>query len=178
MGITTPNNYPEIPTFYHHDNKSKSQIDYLLNVESQANEGIDSIRIMEHQSINTSDHVLTTGIINIMDGTKTTNKRQSTNQYCKPKWPKCDDTLYRSSISNYLDSQSECHNDNTKFQVVLDVLHQTYVLHSATGNAIPNHKNLRTGRAKRKGKALWNEEIGQASKHVKQHFIIGKLKEQ
>ena len=70
MGITTPNNYPEIPTFYHHDNKSKSQIDYLLNVENQANEGIDSIKIMEHQSLNTSHHVLTTGIINITQGTK------------------------------------------------------------------------------------------------------------
>jgi hypothetical protein len=38
----------------------------------------------------------------------------------------CYDTLYRSSISNYLDAQSECHNDNTKFKVVLDVLHLTY----------------------------------------------------
>jgi hypothetical protein len=66
LGITTPKNYPEIPTFYHHDNKSKSQIDYLLNVESQANAGINSIKIMEHQSLNTSDHVLNTGIINII----------------------------------------------------------------------------------------------------------------
>ena len=54
--------------------------------------------------------------------------------------------------------------------MVLDVLHLTNVLHSATGNAIPNHKNLRTGRAKMKGKALWNEEIGQASKHAKTAF--------
>jgi uncharacterized protein (UPF0248 family) len=69
-----------------------------------------------------------------------------------------------SSISNYLDAQSERHNDNTKNQVVLDVLHLTNVLNSSKENAIPNHKNLRTGRAKRKGKALWNEEIGQASK--------------
>ena len=121
---------------------------------------------MEHQSLNTSAHVLTTGIINIIQGTKTTNKCQSTNKYCKPKWSKCDDTLYRSSISNYLDAQSERHNDNTKFKVVLDVLHLANVLHSATENAIPNHKNLRTGRAKMKGKTLWNEEIGQASKHA------------
>jgi len=67
-------------------------------------------------------------------------------------------------MCNYLDAQSECLNDNTKFQVVLDVLHLTNVLHSATENAIPNHKNLRTG------KALWNEEIGQASKHAKTAF--------
>jgi hypothetical protein len=44
------------------------------------------------------------------------------------------------------------------------------LFHSATENAIPNHKNLRTGRAKMKGKPLWNEEIGQASKHAKTAF--------
>ena len=54
--------------------------------------------------------------------------------------------------------------------MVLDVLHLTNVLHSATENAIPNQKNLRTGRAKMKGKPLWNEEIGQASKHAKTAF--------
>jgi len=70
-------------------------------------------------------------------------------------------------MCNYLDAQSECLNVNTKFQVVLDVLHLTNVLHSATENAIPNHKNLRISRAKMKGNALWNEEIGQASKHAK-----------
>ena len=82
----------------------------------------------------------------------------------------CDDTMYRSSISSYLDAQSERHNDNTKFQVVLDVLHLTNVLNSAKENAIPNHKNLRTDRAKMKGKPLWNEEIGQASKQAKTVF--------
>ena len=44
------------------------------------------------------------------------------------------------------------------------------LFHSATENAMPNHKNLRTGRAKMKGKALWNEEIGQAWKHAKTAF--------
>jgi hypothetical protein len=63
--------------------KSKSQIDYLLNVESQANEGIDSIKIMEHQSLNTSHHVLTTGISNITQGTKKKpNVNLPTNRCC------------------------------------------------------------------------------------------------
>ena len=39
-GLTTPDNYPVKPTFYHHDNKSSSQIDYLFTLKDQIKDGI------------------------------------------------------------------------------------------------------------------------------------------
>ena len=63
--LTTPGNYPVKPTFYHHDNKSPSQIDYLFRLKDQIKDGIRAIKIWGHQNLNTSDHVLTTGTINI-----------------------------------------------------------------------------------------------------------------
>ena len=36
--LTTPDNYPTKPTFYHHDNKSSSQIDYFLLLKDQIKE--------------------------------------------------------------------------------------------------------------------------------------------
>ena len=63
--LTTPGNYPVKPTFYHHDNKSSSQIDYLFRLKDQIKDGIRAIKIWGHQNLNTSDHVLITGTINI-----------------------------------------------------------------------------------------------------------------
>jgi hypothetical protein len=34
-GLTTPDNYPVKPTFYHHDNKSSSEIDYLFTLKDR-----------------------------------------------------------------------------------------------------------------------------------------------
>jgi endonuclease/exonuclease/phosphatase (EEP) superfamily protein YafD len=44
-GLITPDNYPVKPTFYHHDNKSSSQIDYLFTLEDQIKDGIRAIKI-------------------------------------------------------------------------------------------------------------------------------------
>jgi hypothetical protein len=38
-------NYPVKPTFYHHDNKSSSQIDYLFTLKDQIKDGIIAIKI-------------------------------------------------------------------------------------------------------------------------------------
>ena len=51
----------------------------------------------------------------------------------------------------------------------------------STENAIPNHKANGNRNSKKRGRAPWNEEIGQASRRTKQAFhrwkIDGSIKE-
>ena len=180
-GLTTPDNYPVKPTFYHHDNKSSSQIDYLFTLKDQIKDGIRAIKIWGHQNLNTSDHVLITGTINISQIKKKSKSLPTTTLYRKPKWNKCDDQMYLNSVDTYLDRKPKCQMDKTNFQLVLDVMHLANVLHTATENAIPNHKANGNRNSKKRGRAPWNEEIGQASRRTKQAFhrwkIDGSIKE-
>jgi hypothetical protein len=49
-------------------------------------------------------------------------------------------------------------------------MHLENVLHTATENAIPNHKANGNRNSKKRVRAPWNEEIGQASRRTKQAF--------
>ena len=165
-GLTTPSNYPVKPTFYHHDNKSSSQIDYLFTLKDQMKDGIRAIKIWGHQNLNTSDHVLTTSTINISH-IKKKKSLPTTTLYKNPK--------YLNSVDTYLDRKPKCQMDKTKFQLVLDVMHLANVLHTATENAIPNHKANGNRNSKKRGRGPWNEEIGQASRRSKQAFHRWKM---
>jgi hypothetical protein len=115
--LTTPGNYPVKPTFYHHDNKSSSQIDYLFTLKDQIKDGIRAIKIWGHQNLNTSDHILITGTINISHIKKKSKSLPTTTlyRYRKPKWSKCDDQMYLNSVDTYLDRKPKCQMDKTKF---------------------------------------------------------------
>jgi predicted transcriptional regulator len=65
--------------------------------------------------------------------------------------------------------------DKTTFQLVLEVMDLGNVLHTATENAIPNHKANGNRNSKNRGRAPWNEEIGQASRRTKQAFHRWKM---
>jgi hypothetical protein len=60
-------------------------------------------------------------------------------------------------------------------------MHLGNVIHTATENAIPNHKANGNRNSKKRGRAPWNQEIGQASRRTKQAFhrwkIDGSIKE-
>jgi hypothetical protein len=115
--LTTPGNYPVKPTFYHHDNKSSSQIDYLFTLKDQIKDGIRAIKIWGHQNLNTSDHILITGTINISHIKKKSKSLPTTTlyRYRKPKWSKCDDQMYLNSVDTYLDRKPKCQMDKTNF---------------------------------------------------------------
>jgi hypothetical protein len=83
--------------------------------------------------------------------------------------------MYLNSIDTYLDKNPKCQMDKTKFQLVLDVMHLGNVLHTATENAIPNHKANGNRNSKKRVRAPWNEEIGQASRRTKQAFHRWKM---
>ena len=174
MEIILPENYPTEPTFYHHDNKSSSQIDYFFCLKDQKHLGIDDIRIHGHQNLNTSDHVLVTGEITINKLQKQKVENTAIQQiHCKPKWGKCNDTQYQETIEQLLNADNMDENNNN-FQLELDIIHLTNVLHTATSNAIPNHKS--NGNRIIKGRKPWNKDIGEASRTAKQAFFQWKQK--
>ncbi|XP_062617044.1 uncharacterized protein LOC134278766 [Saccostrea cucullata] len=167
LSIITPEYYPEEPTFFHHDNKSTSQIDYLLKLQDQNDDGIQQVSIRGQQSTNTSDHVLTTGKMYIKPHKKAKTEPPTTTEYHKPKWIKCDDSRYQSSIDEYLNEEPKCQNDNTNIQLILDIVHLSNTLHTAAETAIPKHKANGKRTQKKKGRTPWNENIGQASRIAK-----------
>jgi hypothetical protein len=54
-------------------------------------------------------------------------------------------------------------------------MHLGNVLHTATENAMPNYKANDNQNSKKRGRAPWNEEIGQASRGTKQAFHRWKM---
>jgi hypothetical protein len=83
--------------------------------------------------------------------------------------------MYLNSVDTYLDRNPKCQMDKTTFQLVLEVMDLGNVLHTATENAIPNHKANGNRNSKKRGRAPWNEEIGQASRRTKQTFHRWKM---
>ena len=55
-GLKLANNHPERPTFFHHNGKYKSQIDYFLFKSTEHLNA--SVKIKEIDALNTSDHTL------------------------------------------------------------------------------------------------------------------------
>ena len=173
-GLTTPDNYPVKPTFYDHDNKSSSQIDYLFTLKDQIKDGIRAIKIWGHQNLNTSDHVLITGTINISQIKKKSKSLPTTTLYRKPKWSKCDDQMYLNSINTYLDRNPKCQMDKTKFQLVLDVMHLGNALHTAQKMQYQITRQMVTGTARKEGEHLGTRKSVKHRGEQNRHSIDGK----
>lgn len=95
LQLTTPDNYPRSPTFFHHNGKSKSQIDYFLILQHQKNAALTEVKHHGNQPLNTSDHILTEGKIKVEKILKPKKKPRTpaTTTYPKPKWEKCDEEV-------------------------------------------------------------------------------------
>jgi len=62
-GLKLANNHPERPTFFHHNGKYKSQIDYFLFKSTELLNA--SVKIKEMDALNTSDHTLVLATVRV-----------------------------------------------------------------------------------------------------------------
>ena len=92
--VYMPNKYHRKPTFYHHNEHSVSQIDYIMHKEIHTHlEYKVENHDMDH--LNVSDHSLVTATVPVvLKNTKT--------QFIikKPNWSKCDKEKYRGPTYN------------------------------------------------------------------------------
>ena len=157
--LTTTEKYPNKSTFFHHNQKYVSQIDYFF---FKANSGlkIQNIVIRDHEATNLSDHTLLTVNIktpNLPKGSKTAKTKTITT---KPKWEKAEVDIYREEIKDAIPKLiSTQHTLEEKINTLTEILHE------AGSKSIPNYREKKN--VKTRGKSIWNREIGKTSKECK-----------
>ena len=80
------NKYPTKTTFYHHNQRSTSQIDYIMHKSTEKTMEY-RVKILDLEPLNVSDHTL---VIEDMSGTVTKKKRNENVIIKRPDWRKCD----------------------------------------------------------------------------------------
>ncbi|CAG2189568.1 unnamed protein product [Mytilus edulis] len=106
-------------TFFHHNGRSTSQIDYILTKNEDI---IDKITIMDMTGINLSTHVPV--ICALAARTKTENskiKKQSTVKY-KIEWDRGNTNLYKTKLKELLAQQISIHNNQTTTDIVAIII--------------------------------------------------------
>ncbi|VDH91039.1 Hypothetical predicted protein [Mytilus galloprovincialis] len=98
-----PDGYPIKPTFFHHNGKYTSQIDYFLFDERIIQQSNPNVKIAMRHPTNTSDHTLVTA--NMALKVKRCSLRP-VKIYTRPNWRKCDKSSYKSTIESSLDNTS------------------------------------------------------------------------
>ena len=83
------NGYPTKSTFYHHNQKSTSLIDYIMHNSTEKTME-NRVKILDLVPLNVSDHTL---VIADMSGTVTKKKRNVIIK--RPDWRKCDKQIYQ-----------------------------------------------------------------------------------
>ena len=161
-----PSNCPTKETFYHQNGFSKSQIDYFLIEKSG---GIDSkitkTEILSTDSQNTSDHVPKLMSIKCE---LTRIKERPINIISRPNWDECDREKYIETISNEIPIVMK----KSKGNIEQDVRNLENLLHKAGEKSIPRYR--KKIQRKTKGRAIWNEDIGKASKRSKEAYRLWK----
>ena len=94
--LSIPLNYPVQPTFFHHNGKYKSQIDYFLFDNNAMTKLNPAVSILPMQATNTSDHTLVTARIQMK---VKKSALRPVKIITKPKWNNCDTNLYKAAIS-------------------------------------------------------------------------------
>jgi hypothetical protein len=140
------------PTYYHHDDKATSKIDYIyINWICKEPE----YKILEKDSMNTSPHLPLIAIIpHRRDAATTPIGTEKRTLY---KWHKCDTSQYQDLLDKYLNVKDPPVDVNEAIQYLIKVLTL------ATDAAVPKKRMAQNNTPK-----PWNEEI-------KQLFQEGKL---
>lgn len=160
--LTPSEKFPTKNTFFHHNQKYETQIDYFL-FRNNTKINIYDIRVRDLEATNLSDHTVLTvrikGVPTPKAGTKPTNKMKITT---KPIWNKVDVSKYRSSIQTNISSLSKTTTVEEKVTTL------TKIIHKAGNEAVPNYRKTKS--KKPKGQSIWNREIANISKISKQLF--------
>ena len=157
--LKTDRTISEENTFFHHNNKFVSQIDYILVDNEQ--DGI-KVHIHEMHPTNTSDHTLLTMAVVAEISTSMAKSKQNKQFKTKPQWHKADIDRYKAEIRENL---PELHNVSTVREKVTKLVE---TLHKAGKKSIPSYMKLK--QSKTKGKGIWNKRISNASKEAKLSF--------
>lgn len=153
--ITLPPNYSTEPTFFHHNGKWVSQIDYIFN--AGLNKVLFNEKIEPMHPLNTSDHTAVTGKISIKIQQHCTRPMKV---FTKPNWSKCDIESYTSTIKE----EQGRHKSNTG-DTSARVKQLEMSMHKAAKKSIPSYRKLKA--LKTTGKGIWNKNISMAAKDAK-----------
>ena len=88
-------NYPEKPTFYHHNGRSRGQIDYIFMIEDDAS--VIKVDILDIDLLNCSDHIPVLASIPCQCKQKTEKPKTI---ITKVKWDRCDRETYKAFVAN------------------------------------------------------------------------------
>ena len=154
-GLKLANNHPERPTFFHHNGKYKSQIDYFLFKSTEHLNA--SVKIKEMDALNTSDHTLVLATVGV-DVKRAAPKAAKI--LTKPRWEKCDHNIYKDCIQNEINNLEKEHQP-----VNFKIKQLDQMLHKAGAKAIPKYRKIKS--LKTCGKGIWNSKISQKSKEAK-----------
>ena len=147
-GMKLVNGYPTKSTFYHHNQKSTSQIDYIMH-KSKEKAMEYRVKILDLEPLNVSDHTL---VIADMSGTVTKKKRNENVIIKRPDWRKCDKQIYQQNIVENL-TELNCSKIDSASEAV-NKLEQLF--HNAGNASIPNYRKTVT--IKSKGNGIWNRD--------------------
>jgi hypothetical protein len=147
MGLSAPVNIGRKPTFYAHNGKDTSQIDYVLTTRGKH---LQNVVIGEMAPTNTSTHVPLAAVITNIKVYKTVNTHRPVYRPC-PIWSKCDTETFQDYVSQNLSIQSP---PESKEALDRAISHMTTVLKEAAELAVPHQKQ-----GKRKQKHFTEAEL-------------------
>ena len=125
-----------IETFLHPNKTDRAEIDYILS-NSQSNQILKAVTVENETSLNTSDHLPVTGILNLNLSSRTRGKHV-TRIVCKPKWDRCDRDSYRRSIRENLLPFDAFHlSTDSNIDILEPLSHLNAVLKKDTYDSIP-----------------------------------------
>ena len=128
-----------IETFLHPNKTDRAEIDYILS-NSQSNQILKAVTVENETSLNTSDHLPVTGILNLNLSSRTKGKHV-TRIVCKPKWDRCDRDSYRRSIRENLLPFDAFHlSTDSNIDILEPLSHLNAVLKKATYDSIPKFR--------------------------------------
>ena len=146
-------------TFFHPNKTDRAEIDYIL-LNDKSKSIVRNVAVDNDQTLNTSDHVPVIGTFKIHTK-KTVN--QTTKVMCKPKWDRCDRSVYRDVVrDNLLPFDAFLPTGSEEFDILRPLSHLTAVLKQATLSSIPKFKPEVTVRQLQS--RPWSERIHSAIK--------------
>ncbi|CAG2189456.1 unnamed protein product [Mytilus edulis] len=135
--LSLANRYPKAPTFFHHNGKYTSQIDYIMFPETTTGIQNSNIVIEDRHPTHTSDHTLVTANIPMkIDKTST----QLVKIYTRPNWAKCDTNIYTSTLKQELECESR--RKETSVEERIKFLEKS--IHKAGKKSIPKYRQLKS----------------------------------
>ncbi|CAC5389756.1 unnamed protein product [Mytilus coruscus] len=122
-GLCLTDNYPKVPTFYHHNGVMSSQIDYIIHKDCDVNFTY-TVKIEDRNPLNVSDHTLLIAVVpGIIKGSQSSlGKKQIIK---RPNWARCDKEKYQEAIRESVANIDTVNLENASIEIskLVDLLH-------------------------------------------------------